>query len=303
MIILYVIGAGRSGSTILDIALGNHPIIESLGEFAKFPQNGWLNGEYCACGLPGNRCDFWRQVHDNWLAITAGSSIEKYIQYQGHYEHYFSWVRLILDAQRENQRLHEYVYQTQAFFESARNVSGCQVLVDSSKSPMRAYALSMLAGIDLYLIHLVRDVRGVAWSLRKPYAIDLSVGIQKEIKSRPPLRTGLFWTFVNLQSEWICSEMSPGRSLRVRYEDLVCNPSGTLSNIGDWMNLDLSTVIDKITQQIPLESHHAIAGNRLRMNPDIILQADQAWMTKMSQLDQLTSLIFSTWLMKRYGYW
>src|SRR3712207_8630396 len=46
-------------------------------------------------------------------------------------------------------------------------VSGKPVIVDSSKSPARALALGMVPGIDLYVVHLVRDGRGVATSLRK----------------------------------------------------------------------------------------------------------------------------------------
>ena len=34
--IIYIMGYGRSGSTLLDIILGNHPEIQSLGEVALF---------------------------------------------------------------------------------------------------------------------------------------------------------------------------------------------------------------------------------------------------------------------------
>ena len=43
--ILYIVGAGRSGSTILDIALGNSPEICSSGELVHLPERGWLDDQ------------------------------------------------------------------------------------------------------------------------------------------------------------------------------------------------------------------------------------------------------------------
>jgi len=54
--ILYIVGAGRSGSTILDIALGNSPEICSSGELVRLPERGWLDDQYCACGERVKRC-------------------------------------------------------------------------------------------------------------------------------------------------------------------------------------------------------------------------------------------------------
>ncbi len=82
--VLYITGAGRSGSTILDIVLGNHPDIESTGELSNLVRNGWIGGEslkgierkrvrvpICTCGrrtdIPdvedaAEACPFWSSV-------------------------------------------------------------------------------------------------------------------------------------------------------------------------------------------------------------------------------------------------
>ena len=39
--VLKITGLGRSMSTILDVALGNHPKIESVGEVGNLMRNGW----------------------------------------------------------------------------------------------------------------------------------------------------------------------------------------------------------------------------------------------------------------------
>ncbi len=62
--VIYVVGAGRSGSTLLDTILGNHEYIESVGELINSPR-AWSNpDEYCACGIQAGVCDFWRQVRE-----------------------------------------------------------------------------------------------------------------------------------------------------------------------------------------------------------------------------------------------
>ncbi len=43
--ILKITGLGRSGSTILDVVLGNHPQIESVGEVGNLVRNGWISRE------------------------------------------------------------------------------------------------------------------------------------------------------------------------------------------------------------------------------------------------------------------
>ena len=300
--VAYIIGAGRSGSTVLDILLGNHPQIESLGEFANFPLHGWLNGEYCSCGKPGNQCSFWTSVYAEWSKITSGAQIENYITLQSRYEHYNAWGRLVRAGNLDHQHFKQYTHLTSAFFKSVHNVSGRPIIVDSSKQPMRAYTLSKIESIDLRLIHMVRDVRGVAWSLKKPYAINLKAGIQKEIRSRPAFRTGLFWTFVNLQSEWVCSRIKSENVLHLRYENLVTDPAGSLEKVGRLLQLDLSSIIEKIKQDIPLETHHQIAGNRLRMRGELRLKADQRWKDEMPDHDRYAAMLPSAWLMKRYDY-
>src|SRR5215218_4094693 len=41
--VLKITGLGRSGSTILDVVLGNHPKIESVGEVGNLMRNGWIS--------------------------------------------------------------------------------------------------------------------------------------------------------------------------------------------------------------------------------------------------------------------
>ena len=65
--IVYILGSGRSGSTILDMLLGNHEDIESFGELANIATAGWINNEYCSSGVRVNDSPFWNSVKSRFL--------------------------------------------------------------------------------------------------------------------------------------------------------------------------------------------------------------------------------------------
>src|SRR3712207_469193 len=106
--VLKITGLGRSGSTILDVVLGNHPDIESVGEASNLIRNGWISREslrgipkdrlrrpICTCGkrldvlyvdTPDEACPFWASVRREWLERADGESIESYPRLQNDFE-------------------------------------------------------------------------------------------------------------------------------------------------------------------------------------------------------------------------
>src|SRR5687768_17495324 len=265
--VLEITGLGRSGSTILDIVLGNHPDIESVGEVANLTLNGWISREslrwidpkglrvpICTCGkrldvlyvdTPDEACPFWSSVRREWVERTDPDSIESYPKLRGNFERtrpallVQQILRLLYEKRRPSARFRSYAGLTRAFFESIRAVSGKPVIVDSSKSPARAYALGMVPGIDLYVVHLVRDGRGVVTSLKKSFEKDPQAGIMWDHEGRPMWKTAVRWIVLNLAAEWVCTQLGPKRTMRLRYEDFVADPKRALERIGSLIGLDL----------------------------------------------------------------
>ena len=60
--LLYIIGDGRSGSTLLNIALGNHPDAVAAGELCNVQRYLWRQDNWCSCGTPVHECSFWGAV-------------------------------------------------------------------------------------------------------------------------------------------------------------------------------------------------------------------------------------------------
>jgi hypothetical protein len=182
-------------------------------------------------------------------------------------------------------------------------VSGKPIIVVSDMGPVRALALGMIPGIDLYVVHLVRDVRGVMTSHRKTFKKDLQAGIMWDHKGHPMWKTGVRWTVLNLASGWVCAQLGPKRTMRLRYEDFVADPKTALERIGSLIELDLTNVADAASSGKPMHAGHNIGGNRTKKSGTVTLRPDaQEWKSALSPTEQRLSWMSMGWLMRRYGY-
>jgi len=300
--VLYVLGHGRSGSTMLDIVLGNHPEIESLGEATNVPTRGWLRGKPCSCGLPADECPFWSEVRAEWARRVGSDDVERFLKLQNAFEQHRYAPRLLLEHRRPSQAFREYARLNLAFYGAIRAVSGKDVIVDSSKNPPRAFALGAVPGIDLRVVYLIRDARGVAASRKKGFKKDERAGVLRDIKPVPVWRSTARWVATNLLSEWVWRRVDPGGP-RVRYEDLVADPSAEFGRIGRHVGLDLSGLSDALLAGEKMRVDHVYGGNRMRMAGSIRLRSDaDTWRSRLSEEEQRLCWTLAGPLMKRHGY-
>jgi hypothetical protein len=311
--VLYIIGAGRSGSTILDITLGNHPEIESVGELRNITDSAWVGREkrspFCACGRhldahgAAEVCPFWSDVRRRWLQGATPDEVADYVLLQNDFERLRSWRRLLRERYAPSARFRDYQRLTRGLFESIRAASEKTVIVDSSKSPLRAVALAMTPGIDLRLIHLVRDGRGVTSSRRKSLGKDPKAGVWWNHEARSVWNTAASWVGANLAAEGVRRRVGPERSVRVRYEDFATDPVDTMAKIGELVGLDLTELARAAAAGVPLKANHNVGGNRMRMSKDIRLRPDAGeWRRALSAREQRLSWALMGRLMLRYGY-
>jgi hypothetical protein len=301
MKIIYIMGAGHIGSTVFDVALGNHPHIESLGEISKFHRFGWRNdsNRKCACGDSVFNCNFWSQVRQEWSMTVGGENFERYIELENRIEKSrLGWIRLLFNRIMPSSQFEEYTHMTTALYKAVQKISGNRLLVDSSLTPRRAYALTMNPHVDFYLIHFIRDGRGVIWSLKKPGKKILT----KVYVPKPAWRTAKYWISANLQSTLAFSRLSTEKRIRIRYEDYTSNPEFILKKIGSWIQEDMSGIIVDSNKIISNKIRHTVGGNRVRMLKDITIKPDIAWMDNLSERDRKLFWFMAGWLAKKYGY-
>lgn len=299
--VVYIMGAARSGSTVLDIVLGEHESIESVGELQNLPTSGWLRKEMCACGRTANTCEYWQAVYKRWAEKVGDGDIQRLIDLQDRFERIRYLPRLLRERIRPSRSFKEYGERVVAVYESIQEVSGKNIIVDSGKNPARAYALMQIPRIDLRLIHLVRDGRGVIWSCRKGFNRDLARGLQRDSPSVPAWRTTLGWLVTNLASEAV-GRLARIKPVRIRYEDLTADPFTTVERVGKTLDLEMAQLSEALANGQGLRVGHTIAGNRLRMAGMIWLRADLEWKEKLPLEDRRIFWRLAGWLAKQYGY-
>lgn len=293
--LIYIAGYGRSGSTILDILLGQHENVFGMGELSTMCRHVWARNEYCACGARIRECVFWAPVMSDWL--SGGVALSDHLWLQRQIEPLYSPLR-----RPGGGKLGRYLAQTELLMENVAARAGTSVLLDSSKMPGRGLALSMSSSVDLRVIHLVRDGRAVAHSMTRAMAIDVAAGRQKEIKPRSAYRTALRWRLYNSSVETLARRVGHDRFVRVRYEDLVADTPTQLQRIGRCVGLDLSDLGRRVSAGEPMSSVHQMAGSRIRMEGRLMLEADTRWETEITATNRRRVTRVAGGQLRRYGY-
>lgn len=304
--VIYIIGAGRSGSTLLDTVLANHPDVVGVGELVNLHSAGWTSNEVCACGKLGTECNFWTRVREGWQRRVTEATVQGYVALQKRIE-FYSGLGLMQIARMLRQRIsptaefQAYLRQTEALYQAIAEASGKSIVVDSSKHPIRGALLAHMRGIDLRLVHLVRDARAVVWSRKKALEADKKSGVQVAIKPRAAWYSVAFWAFINVLSAIICL-FRRKQSLRMRYEDFVAEPQIQLERLGRVCGLDYSATAQALLTGQPLKVEHPIAGNRMRMKGSVTLKPDWEWRDRLPARDRAVCWFCAGWLLLAFGY-
>ncbi|HEY1833932.1 MAG TPA: sulfotransferase [Solirubrobacteraceae bacterium] len=210
--VLYVMGAGRSGSTILGVTLGNCERVVFAGELDKWPLRKGVPK------LEGEQIErFWSQV----LARVDGAQelfamrTHRYLERSSALLRPRRWLRA--RAMRARYRA-----VNEALYRAIAEVAGASHVVDTGHYPLRARELQALDGIELYLLLLVRDPRGVVASFARTDAAERRFGT---------LTTNLYLWLTHLLSVATFLRQPRERRLLVRHEDFLARPEEVLGTI------------------------------------------------------------------------
>lgn len=306
--VLYVAGIGRSGSTLLARALGGVDGLTAVGETMHFFGRGLINNELCGCGRPVRECHLWGRVSrrlEEGLWPLPASSLERLRQRATEGRH-IPALFLPVGTPGFEEKLGSYRRHLSRLYREIRQAADGRVIVDSSKNAGYARILRDTPGVELHILHLVRDSRGVAHSLgkrRERPGVLWSGGRELLDRRSPGLAAGL-WMVAQLLVESLASGASS--YLRLRYRDLVRRPSETLRlalrNVGEFTGRkQLSHVSDRGALRIGRQ--HVLAGNPMReQQGEIVLEEDVEWRRGLGTAARgvVTSLTLP--LLFRYGY-
>ena len=242
--VLLIAGLGRSGSTLLGALLGQLDGFFYAGEL-RSAARAFAGESPCGCGEPLLECPVWRRILEHAFGSTDGARVLLH-------DDASSRALGILRQRQPGSGPEAAAFE--AVFRAVVETTGSRVVVDSSKWPGYAHFLQRLPGVELSVVHLVRDPRGVAHSRRKPNAWGGPKGLS-------PVRSALQWDVWNPVVEWIARGE---RQLRLRYEDFVAEPEDALRRVAALVGEDPVELPFAAPGTAQLAATHSVAGNRSR---------------------------------------
>jgi hypothetical protein len=304
-IVVYIAGSGRSGSTLLERALGEIPGFVNVGELIDLYRRTATHGERCGCGEPFAQCPFWSRVGDRAFGGWQEQKLTATDRLQGKVARQRRMPRLLampLAGSAFRADVAAYGASYAGLYAAIAAEAAATCVVDASKWPVQALALAR-AGLDVRVIHLVRDVRGVAYSLGKrdvsrPHAV-AGTDVMTHLSAA---EAAARWVAVQGQAgllRWCGLPVS-----RMRYEEFVREPgqavAAALAGIG--LPAPPAHLAHLGNGRVVLGTSHGLSGNPSRFTGgEITLRADEKWRTSMSRRDRLIVTAIGLPLMLRYG--
>jgi hypothetical protein len=236
--VIYVMGAGRSGSTILGVTLGNCADFFYAGELDKWLPNA---------GVPSlgdaARTRFWSGVRREVTgAADLFGSATRCLERSSALFRLRRW-------RARRQLRGPYLRVAEDLYRAVARAAEVKHVVDTSHYPLRARELQRAGAVDLYLVFLVRDAQSVVASFGCPDALEPTFGV---------LKTNAYLWLTHLVSLFVFLLHKRERRVFLRFEDFIANPEGVLRGLLD--QLGCSAALPDLTQ---LRTGLPIQGNRL----------------------------------------
>lgn len=261
--IIYLMGAGRSGTTALATFLGNSHSILTVGEMHQFFEHLEHN-KPCSCGASLSECDVWSRV----LARLPHDYLDNPGAYKAFCENfeYHKAVPKYLLRRFKCEDIHKYTAINETVFQAIEEENQKTYILDSAKYIGRALGLSKSREINLKIIYVIRDVRGVISSFSK--------SVQTP---RSPLSTIVYWVIVNSAAEFVYRVLPKDSVIKLKYEDLIDEPLREFERLEEFLSIDLGDIKEKVIANQPFDMPHIIGGNRMKSNKQIYFRKDATW--------------------------
>lgn len=303
MIVCYLGGFGRSGSTLLERMLATATGACALGEVVWLWERGLVRDERCGCGERFSKCPFWLAVGDlafgGWHRID-GTAVE-ILRTRADRARNIPRLAVRRGVHRRSREYSEFFAKVYA---AAAQVSGSDAVIDSSKHPSTAYNLRLNPRIRLRVVHVVRDSRGVAYSWTKkmvrPEVGDS--GHDRLMYRYPPWKSAVLWDAENLALSALGASGVP--TFRLKYEEFLADPARGIRVLAEFLGvpLDLSELfVDE--RSIQLGQAHQISGNPMRFNTGrVVLREDDEWRSALAPWPRVLVSTLTAPLLAQYGY-
>lgn len=242
--IIFVAGISFSGSTLMGLMLGAQPNAMFAGELKDYKRRMQSeargSGHFCSCGGSREDCPFWSVVQQRY------GSEEELNPAPG-----FSWRNLVLGLKvlagvglnRPKVTAHGSLVKAIHEVAHERNPA-IEYVVDTSKSIGNLDAIARMPGIEVSVIHLIREGMAVGGSYQKR-------------------KTGLLyglttWSIGNLFID-LYLKRKKLRSIRVDYRSLCVGDEATYRRLNEFLGMQMR--METATAAIRNTEYHIVSGN------------------------------------------
>jgi hypothetical protein len=302
--VLYVGGVPRSGSTLTDLVLDQLPGHVAVGELFYLFRNGIQLDSLCGCGQPFARCPFWSEVGRRAFGGWHQLDVDDVLHLQERVDRTGAIPSILAGRGRPSPAdVARYRSLLLAIYRAVLEVSGGDVVVDSSKRPSMAYVLRGTSGVQLTCVQVVRDPRGVAHSFGKVVPLAPSADASAFMPRSTARKVARRWVTVNALVRGLRRLGVP--SLIVRYEDLAADPVRELRRVASLQGLpgealDPSFLTD---EGLVVQRAHLVAGGRIRLVDGVLpIRLDEKWRNDMPHGPRRLVSALTAASRRRYGY-
>jgi hypothetical protein len=304
--LIYILAASHSGSTLLSMLLNSHPQIITTGELKLSSGAIGDTSRYrCSCGQFVNQCIYWQKIKESMRSrgfeFDIGNACMDYRAMDS------GFVRrllrplhrgFVLESLRDyalklspvwRKQLPEIQKRITALISTVLETSRAEVVVDSSKTDLRLKYLLRNPELDIKVIRLIRDGRGVALTYMNPAEFaDASspnrraggTGGDRDSERLTMSQAVREWKRSNEAAQNVLRRLDASSRIEIHYEQLCRDSESTLKCLFKFIGLNPDTY----NKDFRSVEHHVI-GNGMRLDNTSEISLDERWKSVLTKKD------------------
>jgi hypothetical protein len=251
-LLIYIIGDGRSGSTILAEYLARNLNGFKIGEARWFWKRYYQAESYCECGEKINNCEYWSQVSDHLSPDLQNNRVFHELNANA------ARLKNLQKSLKENQPDPDVKYVQDHFYKAIFETSPSNLVVDSSKLYWWGLYLDRFSKVNdhVLFIHLVRDVASTANSWKKDVPLPEYIDKEVKLEIRPLIKHLRVWLKANL----VPIKYMKGKEnyIYMDYKKFCANPEKLL------LRIKSNKLYQRSFYDNKMKVSHGIAGNPVK---------------------------------------